>query len=177
MLGLERFLLRCPEWVGKIVLIQVGISAFERGDDYVKTRREISQIVDKINSVWPGTVEFEEYSEDKMRLPQRLALLRAADVCMVTTIRDGLNLIPLVSDVPKNISIWYDPAMNTTDITFCSHNIFKEFTHVHKDACTEQGSRDGRPRGLCIMSEFSSGTRVMRGALHVNPWKVNAIHY
>lgn len=145
MLGLERFLLRCPEWVGKIVLIQVGISAFERGDDYVKTRGEISQIVDKINSVWPGTVEFEEYSEDKMRLPQRLALLRAADVCMVTAIRDGLNLIPL------------------------------EFTHVHKDACTEQGSRDGRPRGLCIMSEFSSGTRVMRGALHVNPWKVSEI--
>jgi len=145
MLGLERFLMRCPQWVGKIVLIQVGISAFERGDDYVKTRREIGKIVGKINSVWPGTVEFEEYSEDKMRLQQRLALLRAADVCMVTSIQDGLNLIPL------------------------------EFTHAHKDACTEQGSRDGRPRGICIMSEFSSATRVMRGALHINPWKVSEI--
>ena len=82
--------------MGKIVLIQVGISAFERGDDYVKTRKEIKSLVDKINSVWPGTIQFEECSEDKMRLPQRMALLRAADVCMVTSIRDGLNLIPLV---------------------------------------------------------------------------------
>ena len=29
LVGLQRFLHRCPEWVGKIVLIQVGISAFE----------------------------------------------------------------------------------------------------------------------------------------------------
>lgn len=96
MLGIERFLLRCPEWIGKIVLIQVGISAFERGDDYVKTRNEIKEIVSKINKKWPGTVQFEECTEEKMRLQQRMALLRAADVCMVTSIRDGLNLIPLV---------------------------------------------------------------------------------
>jgi trehalose 6-phosphate synthase/phosphatase len=30
-------------------------------------------------------------------------------------------------------------------------------------------------RGLCILSEFSSCTRVMRGALHVNPWKISEI--
>ena len=99
MLGLERFLRRCPEWVGKIALIQVGISAFERGDDYIKTRGEIVKMVEKINQVWPGTVQFEECSENKMRLQQRMALLRAADVCMVTSIRDGLNLIPLVSSI------------------------------------------------------------------------------
>ena len=34
---------------------------------------------------------------------------------------------------------------------------------------------DGRKRGLCILSEFASCTRVMRGALHVNPWKISEI--
>lgn len=97
LLGLERFLLRCPQWVGKIVLIQIGISAYERGDDFVKTRKEILTIVENINSIWPGTVHFKECAESQMKLQQRLALLRAADVCMVTSIRDGLNLIPLVS--------------------------------------------------------------------------------
>jgi trehalose 6-phosphate synthase/phosphatase len=96
MLGLERFLRRCPEWVGKIVLIQVGISAFERGDDYVKTKKEVFELVTRLNNIWPGTVHFQECSESEMRLQQRMALLRAADVILVTPIRDGLNLVPLV---------------------------------------------------------------------------------
>ncbi len=148
MLGIERFLNRCPEWVGKIVLVQVGISAFERGDDYIRTKSEVIALVSNINRRWPGTVQFQECSESEMRLPQRIALLRAADVVMVTPIRDGLNLIPL------------------------------EYTSAHLDALSQKP--DGRKRGLCILSEFSSCTRVMRGALHVNPWKIselaNAFH-
>ena len=145
MLGLERFLHRCPQWVGKIVLIQVGISAFERGDDYFRTKKEVLSMVAEINNIWPGTVQFQECAESEMRLPQRMALMRAADVFMVTPIRDGLNLLPL------------------------------EYTIAHQDALSEEGSRDGRSRGLCVLSEFSSCTRVMRGALHVNPWKVSEI--
>lgn len=140
MLGLERFLLRCPEWVGRIVLIQIGVSAFERGDDYVKTRDEIAELAKKINDRWPGTVVFQERPESRARLRERAVLLRAADVCMVTSIRDGLNLIPL------------------------------EFAHAH--GTLERGARG---RGLVVLSEFSSATRVMRGALHVNPWKVAEI--
>jgi len=142
MLGLERFLKRCPEWVGKVVLVQVGISAFERGDDYLRTRSEVLAMVANINKTWPGTVQFQECSESKMRLPQRMALMRAADVIMVSPIRDGLNLIPL------------------------------EYTIAHRDALT---ATDNRKRGLCILSEFSSCTRVMRGALHVNPWKISEL--
>jgi len=146
MLGIERFLNRCPEWVGKLVLVQVGISAFERGDDYFRTKAEVLSMVENINKKWPGTVQFQECAESEMRLQQRMALLRAADVVMVTPIRDGLNLIPL------------------------------EFTVAHQDALTEQGRMDNRPcRGLCILSEFSSCTRVMRGALHINPWKISEI--
>jgi trehalose 6-phosphate synthase/phosphatase len=145
LLAIERFLRRCPEWVGKIVLIQVGISAFERGDDYIKTRNEVMEMVTRINELWPGTVHFQESVESKMRLQQRMALMRAADVVLATPIRDGLNLIPL------------------------------EFTIAHQDALTPQGQADGRKRGLVILSEFASCTRVMRGALHVNPWKISEI--
>jgi trehalose 6-phosphate synthase/phosphatase len=145
LLGLERFLSRCPEWVGKIVLVQIGISAFERGDDYFRTKREVQRLVDKINSQWPETVQFQECTESGMGLQQRMALLRAADTVVVTAIRDGLNLLPL------------------------------EYTIAHQDAMTELGRKDGRKRGLCILSEFSSCTRVMRGALHVNPWKISEI--
>lgn len=98
LLGLERFLTRCPEWVGKIVLIQVGISAFERGDDFIKTKREVVELVNRLNATWPGTVHFQECAESEMRLQQRMALLRAADIVLVMPIRDGLNLLPLVRE-------------------------------------------------------------------------------
>jgi len=145
LLGLERFLRRCPEWVGKIVLIQVGISAFERGEDFMRTKTEVVKLVNRINGIWPGSIHFQECAESEMRLQQRMALMRAADIVLVTPIRDGLNLVPL------------------------------EFTLAHQDAYTDLGKQDGRKRGLCILSEFSSCTRVMRGALHVNPWKVSEI--
>jgi len=145
LLALERFLTRCPEWIGKIVLIQVGIFAFERGDDYRRTFHEVTQLVETINKKWPGTVQFQACPESEMRLQQRMAILRASDLVVVTSIRDGLNLLPL------------------------------EYTIAHQDALTEMGRRDGRKRGLCILSEFASCTRVMRGALHVNPWKISEI--
>lgn len=53
--------------------------------------------------------------------------------------------------------------------------MLQEFTVAHQDALTPQGRADGRKRGLVILSEFASCTRVMRGALHVNPWKISEI--
>jgi trehalose 6-phosphate synthase/phosphatase len=97
LLAVERFLRQCPEYVGKIVLIQIGISAYERGSDYEQTKNEVAETVSRINETWPGTIQFQECKESNMRLQQRMALMRAADVVIVTPIRDGLNLIPLVS--------------------------------------------------------------------------------
>ena len=151
------------------MLVQVGISAFERGEDYVRTRTEVLAMVDKLNQTWAGTVQFQECSESEMRLPQRMALLRAADVVIVTPLRDGLNLLPLVSDHFTMLSkLFTRPIPNRQTFLFS----LKEFTIAHQDALTDLGKKDGRKRGLCILSEFSSCTRVMRGALHVNPWKV-----
>eukprot|EP00814_Leptocylindrus_danicus_P019031 CAMPEP_0116008752 /NCGR_PEP_ID=MMETSP0321-20121206/3038_1 /TAXON_ID=163516 /ORGANISM="Leptocylindrus danicus var. danicus, Strain B650" /LENGTH=1250 /DNA_ID=CAMNT_0003477611 /DNA_START=189 /DNA_END=3941 /DNA_ORIENTATION=- len=142
LLGFERFLQRRPEWVGKVVLIQIGISAFERGDDYVKTKAVVIEMADSINRRWPGSVQFQECVESEMRLQQRLAILRAADIALITPVRDGLNQIPL------------------------------EFSFCHRDATTPQGMSDGRKRGICIISDFASSSRIMRGSIHVNPWKI-----
>lgn len=96
LLALQNFLKQYPEYVGKIILIQIGISAYERGSDFVQTKHEVEQLVKKINDNWPGSVQFQECSESNMRLQQRMVLMRAADVVVVTPIRDGLNLLPLV---------------------------------------------------------------------------------
>jgi trehalose-6-phosphate synthase len=61
-------------------------------------------MVHRINEIWPGTVQFQEQPESRMKLPQRLALMRAADVILVTPLRDGLNLLPLVRYVEVYLS-------------------------------------------------------------------------
>ena len=147
LLAIERFLQRRPEWVGKLVLIQIGISAYERGDDYTHTKATVLEMAASINSRWPGTIQFQECAESEMRLQQRLAILRAADICLAVPVRDGLNQIPL------------------------------EFSFCHRDAFKKTGFTDGRKRGICILSEFASCSRIMRGALQVNPWKIAELAY
>jgi len=82
LLGLERFLNKRPEFVGKVTLIQIGISAFERGDDYLSTRAEVLRLTKKINGLWPDTVEYvgervsrenenEERTTENFRTPRR----------------------------------------------------------------------------------------------------------
>lgn len=36
MVAIERFFQSHPEWVDKVVFLQTGVSAFERGEDYVQ---------------------------------------------------------------------------------------------------------------------------------------------
>ena len=86
-----------------------------------------------------------------MRLSQRMSLLRAADIAIVTSLRDGLARMPL------------------------------EFAVAHQDALnyggeTEDANGGYRP-GVIILSEFSSCCRVMRGAINVNPWRISEIAF
>ncbi len=156
ILGLERFLDKRPEYVGRIVLVQVGISALERGDDYINTRKEVLRLVNNVNGKYPGTIQFQECNEPEMRLPQRMALLRAADIAIVTSLRDGLNRLPL------EFSIAHQDALGVG---------IKNYADYEEGV---EGAVRVRP-GICILSEFASCARVMRGSIHVNPWKLAEI--
>lgn len=43
----------------QIALIQMGISAFERGDDYLATRNELMRLVERVNDKYPNTIQFQ----------------------------------------------------------------------------------------------------------------------
>jgi trehalose 6-phosphate synthase/phosphatase len=51
-----------------------------------------------------------------------------------------------------------------------------EFTIAKQKANQLQGL-NSRDHGLVIMSEFVSSARVMRGSLHVNPWKLDEVKF
>ena len=156
ILGLERFLDKRPEYRGKIVLVQVGISAFERGDDYKATKAEVVALVEKVNDKYPNTIQFQECAESEMRLNQRMALLRAVDIVMISSLRDGFNRLPL------EFCVAHQDAVHVG------------IENVERALAGDPGAVRVRP-GVCILSEFASSARVMRGSIHINPWKVAEI--
>ena len=90
----ERLLERDPSLRGRVRLVQVAVPSREEVSGYGKTRREVEAIVARVNHRW-GTPDWQpiDYRYRSVSLRTLVALYRAADVMLVTPLRDGLNLV------------------------------------------------------------------------------------
>lgn len=87
LIGIEQFLTDNPSYVEKIVFVIIGITASERGDDYIQTQASVNILVNRINEKFPQAIYYEERKENEMKLVQRVALFYVSDVLMVTAVR------------------------------------------------------------------------------------------
>lgn len=92
----EMFFEKYPEWQGKVVLIQVtspsGVRT-DRGDGaQEKIVNKISDLAAKINGVY-GTLDYTPVRHFPQYLSREeyFALLRLADIGLITSVRDGMN--------------------------------------------------------------------------------------
>ncbi len=90
----ELFLEENPEWRCKVVLVLVVVPSREGVEDYQRIKRQIDEIVGKINGVF-GSLEWTPIVYQYTALPfsQMVGLYGASDVALVTPLRDGMNLI------------------------------------------------------------------------------------
>ncbi|KAL6887412.1 family 20 glycosyltransferase [Trichoderma longibrachiatum] len=95
----ERFLELYPHWREKVVLIQVtsptSIEA-EKGDPENKNASRVNELITKINGEY-GSLGFSPVQHYPQYLSQAeyFALLRAADIGLITSVRDGMNTTSL----------------------------------------------------------------------------------
>ena len=99
LMAFERFLEDHPNWREKVVLIQVTSPATveeEKEKDDNKIATKVSELVAKINGTY-GSLGFSPVQHYPQYLSQDeyLALLRAADVGLITSVRDGMNTTSL----------------------------------------------------------------------------------
>ncbi|KAI7515151.1 glycosyltransferase family 20 protein, partial [Hortaea werneckii] len=94
----EIFLERNPEWRDQVVLIQVTspTSIEEREDKGDKTANKISDLVARINGAF-GSLSFTpvQHYPQYLSKEEYFALLRVADVGLITSVRDGMNTTAL----------------------------------------------------------------------------------
>ncbi|KAL4999895.1 glycosyl transferase [Aspergillus recurvatus] len=92
--GYNYFLQQHPEYKNKVALIQVAIPSREDVQEYQDLNKELSMLVGKINgehSTPNGSPIV--YLHHSIPFVDLTALYRIADVCLITSQRDGMNLV------------------------------------------------------------------------------------
>lgn len=83
-----------PTLVDRVIFYQIAIPSRVEVDDYADLQRDVARLVGEINSrfgrVGQQPVHYQFRGVPRERL---IALYRLADVCLVTPLRDGLNLV------------------------------------------------------------------------------------
>jgi len=94
--ALEQFLTKNPDYVGKILLLQLIIPSREDVEGYKHLKNSIEQNISSLNGKF-GSIDcnvvqsqYSAVSKDELT-----ALYTVADVCIVSSTRDGMNVVSL----------------------------------------------------------------------------------
>jgi trehalose 6-phosphate synthase/phosphatase len=92
--ALDRLLATHPEYLGKVHLVQIGAPSRTRIPAYQTLAIEIETLVGEINWKYAqGRWMPITYRDTPATPDEVLAFYRLADVCMVTSLHDGMNLV------------------------------------------------------------------------------------
>jgi trehalose 6-phosphate synthase/phosphatase len=94
LLAYERLLADHPELRGRVRLVQVAVPSRTQVEAYAESRHTVDALVGRINGRF-GTPSWApvHYVYRNLSEAEVVALYRAADVMVVTPIRDGMNLV------------------------------------------------------------------------------------
>lgn len=90
----DEFLDTHPEWRGRVTLVCVAVPSRTRVERYRRLKREVDGLVGHINGRW-ATMDWTpvRYLYRALPFETLVGLYAAADVALVTPLRDGMNLI------------------------------------------------------------------------------------
>lgn len=92
----EVMLQRHPELAGKVSLVQIAVPSREDVGEYQTIRRRVEELVGRINGRF-GRASWTpvQYQYRTIPFPELVGAYLAADVMLITPLRDGMNLVAL----------------------------------------------------------------------------------
>lgn len=150
LLAMEQLLIQHPDKRGKVVLIQIANPARGRGKDVLEVQLETDATVKRINE----TFGEQGYSpvvliDTPLQFYERIAYYVIAECCLVTAVRDGMNLIPY-------------------EYIICRQGNEKLNETLRLSPTTPKKS-------MLVVSEFIGCSPSLSGAIRVNPWNIDAV--
>ncbi len=92
--AVERLLEKHPQWIGRFVFVQVAAPSRSALDEYRSFQERIQRVTERINQRFPQPgyqpvhLLAQHHERDAVN-----ELYRAADICVVTSLHDGMNLV------------------------------------------------------------------------------------
>jgi len=92
--AIDYFFETYPEYKRKIIFLQIAIPSRSKIEEYITFKQEIDELTGKINGkysyeMWsPITYIYKSLSQENL-----IAYYKIADICLITSLRDGMNLI------------------------------------------------------------------------------------
>ncbi|KAK4596893.1 hypothetical protein RGQ29_014790 [Quercus rubra] len=150
LLAMEQLLMQHPEWRGKVVLVQIANPARGRGKDVKEVQAETSSTVKRINETFgkPGYNPV-VLIDEPLKFYERMAYYVVAECCLVTAVRDGMNLIPYEYIISRQGNEKLDEVLGLTPST--------------------------PKKSMLVVSEFIGCSPSLSGAIRVNPWNIDAV--
>ncbi|QQT33375.1 bifunctional alpha,alpha-trehalose-phosphate synthase (UDP-forming)/trehalose-phosphatase [Sphingobacterium multivorum] len=99
------FLEKYPEWHTKVVLYMLIVPSRDKVSQYKKLKDEINRKVSEINSIY-GNLSWTPvlYFYKSLPFEELVGLYVASDICMITSTRDGMNLVSKEYIASKTLS-------------------------------------------------------------------------
>ena len=101
----KRFLEKYPEFREKVVFVEAVSKNIKQAKEYDELKKEFEHTVSEINGIF-GEKDYQPviYLQKRLSFDELVAYYRFADVCLITPIRDGLNIVTkefIASNVDK----------------------------------------------------------------------------
>ena len=94
MYGLERFFEKHPEWIGKVVLVQIAVPSRTDVPEYQRLRASTHELVGRLNGKYGSLSSVPvHYLDQSIPFDNMCALYRISNCMLITSVRDGMNLV------------------------------------------------------------------------------------
>jgi len=150
LLAMEQLLLQHAEMRGKVVLVQIANPARGRGKDVQEVQCETYATVKRINDTFgrPGYTPV-VLIDTTLQSYERIAYYAIAECCLVTAVRDGMNLIPYEYIICRQGNEKIDEILGINSTV--------------------------QKKSMLVVSEFIGCSPSLSGAIRVNPWNIDAV--
>ncbi|KAE9589412.1 hypothetical protein Lal_00000509 [Lupinus albus] len=149
LLAMEQLLLQHPEKRGKVVLVQIANPARGRGKDVQEAQSETYAMVKRINDTFRRPGYTPVVLIDTLQSYERIAYYVIAECCLVTAVRDGMNLIPYEYVICRQGNEKIDEILGISPFT--------------------------QKKSMLVVSEFIGCSPSLSGAIRVNPWNIDSV--